>query len=261
MDREKRLYSFWFLALLTLISGLLAEGVHWALGVFDPERRLPALLSIALPGFVAGALFPYGVIRLVYRRSLADLGIRWWTPGRNSWRWLLVTCGATLLVWLVFWGGLLALVQLAPEGSEGVGKLSQSPLTLLLAGGGGSRLLATLIYFAVLVGFAEELLGRGLIQNVMDLRYERIYGKGRWTVRKSTLLAALLFALWHVEWLQSNPVGILVSVLVSATIVLLPSLLLCVVYERTRGMLVVIVLHNFIDIGKFVAWDWMLRLF
>ncbi|MDH3628920.1 MAG: CPBP family intramembrane metalloprotease [Acidobacteriota bacterium] len=261
MEKRPYLTSFWFLALLTFISGILAEGAHLFLVSSGFRDRLPPLLAVAIPGFLAGALFPYLVIRWVYRESLASLGIRWWTAGRRSLTWLLVTCGATFIVWLVFWAGLMALLQLAPEGNEAATTLSRNPLTMVLAGESSARLLAVLIYFAVLVGFAEELLGRGLLQNVLDRGYDKVYGKGRFTIRKSTLLAALLFGLWHTEWLQTDPLAILGSLLTSATIVMVPSLLLCVVYERTRGMLVVIVLHNFIDFSKFVAWDWMLRLF
>ena len=38
------------------------------------------------------------------------------------------------------------------------------------------------------------------------------------------------------------------------TIVMVPSLLLSIVYEKTRSMLVVIVLHNVIDGGKVLTW-------
>ena len=59
---------------------------------------------------------------------------------------------------------------------------------------------------------------------------------------------------WSAEWISLNPVSILGSMATSMTIVLVPSLMLCIVYEKTRSMLVVIVLHNVIDGGKLVTW-------
>ncbi|UCG88759.1 MAG: hypothetical protein JSW71_09575 [Gemmatimonadota bacterium] len=47
-----------------------------------------------------------------------------------------------------------------------------------------------------------------------------------------TILAAVLFAMWHIQWFSSNPRSILGRIVTSMTIVLVPCLVLCYVYEK-----------------------------
>jgi membrane protease YdiL (CAAX protease family) len=178
--------------------------------------------------------------------------------------WLLGAGAATMAGWLCLW----AFVCGASAGGHGMPQLhitpeelySKNPLYTLAHGTFDAHSLAIVIHMSLLVGFAEELLGRGLLQNALHQRYAGSLGQGWFSIRRSTLLAAVLFAFWHTRYLDLGPIAllpvktILTSLLSSMTIVLVPSLLLCVVYERTRSLLAVVVLHDVIDGGKLVAW-------
>jgi membrane protease YdiL (CAAX protease family) len=254
------LYSFRFLLLVTVASGVISEAVAMGLRVSGLRNSMPALLAISLPALVAGALLPYLLIRFVYRSTLRDFGVRWIDPQRPALRWFLGSAAGALILWFAFWGLLCVLLQFAAQAAPDQTAVSlaefheRNPLGKLLRGDFDARLLGYVIHMTIVVGFAEELFGRGLLQNALDRSRQRVLGKGRFTVRVSTLLAALLFAFWHTTWLTTNPLEILSSMAISMTIVLVPSLLLAVVYEKTRSLLVVILLHDVIDGGKLLVW-------
>lgn len=252
------LYSFGFLLLITIVSGLLAESVYIGFRDSGMRERLPAVVVASLPSIIAGAVFAYFVIRVVYRSTLRDFGIRWIDCQRPVWKWLIGASIFAIVVWMAFWGLICIGLSFAGQTSlDNVPTLAefydQNPLHILIHKGYHPQVFAYVLHMMVIVGFAEELFGRGLLQNALDRRYLGIIRLGNVSIRTSTLLAALLFAFWHTQWLAG--VGALFnSFATSMTIVLVPSLLLAITYERTRSMLVVIILHNVIDGGKLVTW-------
>lgn len=261
------LYSFWFLLLVTVGGGMLAELAYDALRSIGARERLPALLVLVIPPVVSGVLVPYVLIRLLYRSRLREFGIRWIDPQHRVAPWLLGSSIAALVVWFAFWGAICLALQMAAHTAPDRVPVTlaefhgKNPLHMLLHGTASPRLVATVIHMTLLVGFIEELFGRGFLQNALDRRYTRVFGRGRFTIRASTLLAAVLFAFWHTQWLGGDPKAILSSAAISLTIVLVPSLLLCLTYEKTRSMLAVIVLHDVIDGGKLLTWylwSWIL---
>jgi membrane protease YdiL (CAAX protease family) len=259
-DPQRRsLYSFWFLLCVTVGSGILAELTYDLLRSTGARERLPALVAVVIPPVVSGLLVPYLLIRFVYRSSLRDFGVRWIDPARPFATWLVGSSALALVTWFAFWGALVALLALAARTSPDrvpltvAGFHAKNPLHVLLHGEPTPRLTASVIHMTLLVGFIEELFGRGYLQNALDRRSTRVLGRGRFTVRTSTLLTAVLFAFWHTQWTSGSPLAILKSAALSL-IVLPPSLLLCIVYEKTRSMLAVIALHDVIDAGKLVTW-------
>ena len=247
--------SLKFLLLVTFVSGVLAEAIFHALRASGMRDVLPPIVAIVLPPLIAGTLLPYLLIRLAYRSTLRDFGVYWWKAGRPFVAWTLVPSVIVLLGWFGFWSLLLVALGFAPDPQVTAADLqAKNPLAMWLSGNHSPRLGATILHMMVSVGFVEELFGRGFLQNALDRIYAGTLGRGRFRVRVSTLIAALLFAFWHTEWLSFDVAAILKSLLVSMTIILVPSLILAVVYEKTRSMLAVILLHDVIDGGKLVAW-------
>lgn len=254
---QSYLYSVPFLLLVTVVGGLVGELAYVAIREWGLRDVLPTMFTVALPAILSGAMLPYLLIRFVYRSSLRDFGVRWLSPGRRAASWLIGSSALALVVWFGSWGLLYVAFRLAPPDAMPMTLAefhAKNPLYMLLHGESGARVLPHILHMMIVVGFAEELFGRGLLQNALDRRYLGVIGRGRCSIRTSTLLAALLFAFWHTEWISLNSASILGSIATSMTIVLIPSLLLCVVYEKTRSMLVVIVLHNVIDGGKLITW-------
>ena len=238
------LYSFPFLLVVTIAGGLVGELAFAAIRATGLRDVLPTVLTVSLPAILSGALLPYLLIRFVYQSSLRDFGVRWLPPGHPATAWLIGSSALALGVWLAFWGLLTVAFRLLPPDAMPMTLAefhAKNPLYMLVHGVNGALLLPHILHMMIVVGFAEELFGRGLLQNALDRRYLGVIGRGRFSIRTSTLLAAVLFAFWHTEWISLNPASI-------------PSLMLCVVYERTRSMLVVIVLHNVIDGGKLFTW-------
>lgn len=261
------LYGWPFLLGLTVVGGLIAELAALGLRESGLRETLTPYLVISLPATIAGALYPYLVIRLVYRRTLREFGVRWVDPQRPWLPFLIGASALTLAAWTVLWGlivwGLAWVVANQPDTVPmTLAELhAKNPLHRLMHREFDPRVLAHVLHMCVVVGFAEELFGRGLLQNAAGQRYTRPLGIGRFTIQSGTLIAALLFAFWHVQWLAGSLTAVAGTLLTSMTIVLLPSLLLCVAYERTRSMLCVIVLHNVIDGGKLVTWYAWSRIF
>jgi len=243
--------------MLTVASSLLADmSYDWVREAGLRELLLTHVWT-EIPPLLAGALFPYLVIRLVYRSSLREFGVSWFEPGRPVWGWLGSAVVAVLAGWVIVWISLFALVGWAQPLDASIPSpsdlLALNPLEAVLRKP-TARPLAYVWHMFVFVGFAEELLGRGLLQNALDRGYSGRVGTGRCSVRVSTLLAAVLFAIWHIDWLAGSVSGVLSSIAVSLTIVLVPCVLLCLVYEKTRSMFAVILLHNVIDGGKLAVW-------
>ncbi len=254
------LYSFWFLLGVTIGGGMLGELTFDLLRSTGLRERLPALVAVVFPPLVSGALVPYLLIRLTYRSTLRGFGIRWVDPQRPVLGWLLGSSAVALVAWVVFWGAIVVALSFATQATHDRVPMTlaefhaKNPLHMLIHGAATPRIAATVVHFTLLVGFIEELFGRGFLQNALDRRYTRVFGRGWFTIRASTLLAAILFAGWHTQWLSGNPRAILASAAISLTVILVPSLLLCLLYEKTRSMLAVIVLHDVIDGGKLLTW-------
>ena len=253
------LYSFWFLLGVTVGSGILAELAYDLLRSTGARERLPALVVIVIPPMVSGLLVPYLLIRFVCRSSLRRFGVCWVDPGRPFAGWLVGSSALALGAWFAFWGALVGLLSVATRTSPERVPLTlaefyaKNPLHVLMQGEPTPRVTAGVIHMTLLVGFIEELFGRGYLQNALDRRHTRVLGRGRFTVRASTLLAAVLFAFWHTQWTSGSALAVLKSAALSV-IVLPPALLLCLVYEKTRSMIAVIVLHDMIDGGKLLTW-------
>ncbi|MBA2321658.1 MAG: CPBP family intramembrane metalloprotease [Deltaproteobacteria bacterium] len=242
--------------LLTVTSSILMELTFALVNLPRVADALPDLLRVVIPPFAGGALFPYLVIRLFYRQELASFGARWVTPGHRAGPWLIGSVVLVMATWTALWIAIYAGISLVPPDhpfADVNAVNAENPLYRLLVLKKSSSWILVL-HWCVLVGFAEELFGRGLLWNALERRYPGRIGGPRFGIGHATLLCGLLFAIWHIRWLTGSWSDLASSVATNLTIVLVPSLLLALVYERTRSMLAVIVLHDVIDGGKLVAW-------
>lgn len=258
--------SLAFVLGLTVVCQLVAEGSYHLLTASGLRQRMPSLVAMEIPPALGGLVVPYLVIRLVYGKTLAAFGVHGWKPGRRTGAWLLGASAATLAAWAAIWVALFGMLSLVSRGGAEVpmtcARLAQAnPLARLL---GSTPAQASsrdyVVHVFLTVGFAEELFGRGLLVNALEPRYGRVWRRGRWPLKKSTVLAALLFAAWHIQYMKGFRT-FLVTVATSMTIVVVPSLLLTVVYDKTRSLAATIVLHNVIDGGKLLVWYIVGRLF
>jgi membrane protease YdiL (CAAX protease family) len=246
-------FGFWFLLAVTLVSHLIGElAFAWAQSTKGVDH-VPEILRMELPPFLQGVLFPFLVIRLVYRATLSEFGVHWFERGRAVTRWLLGLCLVSIVAWVLVWVVIFALVQTGEAGISVTKLHAMNPFRRVWLHPSDDELVAYVLHMFLLVGFMEELFGRGLLMNALRRRYTGVVGWGRYTVAHSTLLGALLFAVWHIRWVGSAT-DVLVSAVTSLTIVLVPTFALCLLYEKTRSMLAAIVLHNVIDGGKLVTW-------
>jgi membrane protease YdiL (CAAX protease family) len=251
-------YSLGFILLLTFASGIICELTLLFLQLTELKEQLPPLVTLVIVPASGGLVFPLVVIRTVYGQTLRQFGIRWIDPEKPWRRWLTVTVIVVLLGWIVIWLSTFALVSAVAGGSSDAtsamspGDLqAKNPLYQWLRGEDGA--MAAVLHQCVLVGFLEELFGRGLLVNALDRRYQRVWQWRRWSMRQSTLLASVLFAVWHINWLSSTLPEIVAGV--GSMLLLWPaSLLLCVAYEKTRSLAVTVTLHNILDGGKVLAW-------
>ena len=253
-------YSLGFILLMTLASGITCELTLLFLQFSGWEERLPPLVTGVIVPASGGLIFPLVVIHAVYGQTLREFGIRWIDPGRDAWRWLAVSGTVVLLGWIVIWLLLFVLVNFGPPGTHAAspemnpGMLqAKNPLYRLFHGADTAETVAAVVQPCLLVGFLEELFGRGLLMNALDRRYQTVWRWRRWAIRRSTVLASVLFAAWHINWLSSTLPEILESA-VSALLLWPASFLLCVAYEKTRSLAVTVTLHAILDGGKLVGW-------
>ena len=129
----------------------------------------------------SGAVFPYLLIRFGYRSGLGEFGVRWIDPHRPVLPWLLASSGLAVLSWFAFWGAIVGGFQLATSTSPDSLPMTlaelyaKNPLHRVIHGEAGSTTLAYLLHMGLFVGFAEELVGRGLLNNALDRRYQRVF--------------------------------------------------------------------------------------
>jgi membrane protease YdiL (CAAX protease family) len=258
--------SFAFLLVVTVIGSLVGEIAFGVLHRSGLSYKLPAIVVVALPPFISGAVFPFLLIRLLYRADLKQFGVRWIDRNRSVAPWMIGSSLIVLCGWLALWGILCGALSVVPRELlrqhhvEFASFYSRNPLYRIVHGSHDSESLALVVHMSLLVGFAEELFGRGFLQNVLDRRYKGIFGRGRFSIRTSTVLAAVLFALWHVNYLNVRTLELLPaneifkSAVVAMTVVFVPSLMICVVYEKTRSLAAVVVVHDVVDGGKLFTW-------
>jgi membrane protease YdiL (CAAX protease family) len=258
--------SFWFVLALTIGCGWIGEGSYYLLTLSGLRATLPTLLAEEIPPALGGLIAPYLIIRLIYRKKLKDFGVRWFERGHSALVWLAAASAITIAAWTTLWVGIFGLFVYASHSGialpiTAADFAEKNPLLRLAHHSSASSADRNyVIHVFLTVGFAEELFGRGLLVNALDRRYGQVIGGGRFTIKKSTLYAAFLFAIWHVEWMGGLKM-MLITAFSAVTVIIFPSLLLSLVYEKTRSLAVTIALHNVIDGGKLVVWFMITRLF
>ncbi|MBI5368088.1 MAG: CPBP family intramembrane metalloprotease [Planctomycetes bacterium] len=250
-------YSFAFAAALTALSALLTQSViRWVFvgkGVVDP--RVPAWLAAELPALLGSALLALAVVRWIYRAGPAAHGCRLLAAGRTRAAvGYVLLCGALVTAG---WTVIALIVAAANTPQENLTLLEQN--AVWRAWNRPNALVRSFVIHSLfLVGFLEEPLARGLIQTALERRYSRVINLWIIKFRVSTLLAAVLFAAWHIDLVPFNP-GVLLKETLVAVLLLLPiSFLLSYVYEKTQSLLAPILLHNVVDGGKLLAFYWVL---
>lgn len=144
-----------------------------------------------------------------------------------------------LLPWSVLW--LLAVVVNSLQAFSAPPSAVHLPAPAPLA--------AELVFLALVVGPTEELLFRGLVQTGINgsLRGElRLLG---WQLRLGTVLAAVVFGLWHLVNLSHQALGPTVEQVLVATVI---GLVIGVVYDRTRNLVGAAILHSLLDLTSAV---------
>lgn len=107
-------------------------------------------------------------------------------------------------------------------------------------------LIANLVFLAFIVGPAEELLFRGLIQTALngsipDTPSEE---EGVWRLRLGTVIGAILFGLFHLINLAYQSLGATLQQVVAAIVI---GLVFGVVYDRTRNLFGASLAHSVAD--------------
>jgi len=136
--------------------------------------------------------------------------------------------------WYVLW--LLALI-----GNVAQAVASPTPATHLPP---VAALAAELFFLAVLVGPTEELLFRGLIQTGLNRSMPAAIRWRGWTLSVGTVVAAVVFGLWHLTNLTNQALGPTVQ---QAGVATLMGLVIGVFYARTRNLVGASILHNLND--------------
>jgi membrane protease YdiL (CAAX protease family) len=139
-----------------------------------------------------------------------------------------------LLPWSVLW--LLAVVVNALQA------FSSPPHAIQLAA--PPLLAAELVFLALVVGPTEELLFRGLVQTGINGSVSRELQLLGWRLRLGTVLAALVFGLWHLVNLTFQPLEPTVEQVLIGIVI---GLVVGVVYDRTRNLVGAAVLHGLLD--------------
>lgn len=207
---------------VTVWNGYVAPtlGRTFGLPPGDPWR----IVLVAVAGFVM-LVVGWVVFRLEGVR-LRDVGLSW-DHARSGVLWVAgIVVGLNLL---------LVALTVAIGGTLELRSTGWTPLVI------GAHLVVTWVF----VGIAEELLGRAYLQN----KLVALFGGGRDRLRKAggIVVAALLFALWHVPQrlfvagLDSGQLPTNVLVLVAV------GLAFGLVYEYTRNVVFVGLLHGAYD--------------
>ena len=186
--------------------------------------------------WISGIVAAYGV-----HAWLAAIALAWYVWLRR--RFPIGTLSRReLFPWYLLW--LLAVVGNALQAFTSPPNAIQLPAPPLLA--------AELVFLALVVGPSEELLFRGVIQTGINGSVSAEVLLFGWRLRAGTVLAALIFGLWHLVNLTYQPIGATVEQMLVATLV---GLVIGVVYDRTRNLIGAAVLHSLLDFSsKVLPW-------
>jgi membrane protease YdiL (CAAX protease family) len=141
---------------------------------------------------------------------------------------------AQLRPWYVLW--LLAVIGNTAQAVASPTQAAHLPPVATLA--------AELFFLAVLVGPTEELLFRGLIQTGLNRSLPAAARFHGWTLSVGTVVAAVVFGLWHLTNLTDQALGPTVQQVVAATLI---GLVIGVFYARTRNLIGASILHSLND--------------
>jgi membrane protease YdiL (CAAX protease family) len=136
--------------------------------------------------------------------------------------------------WYVLW--LLALIGNIAQAVASPTQAAHLPSVAPLA--------AELFFLAVLVGPTEELLFRGLIQTGLNRSMPAAVRLHGWTLSVGTVVAAVVFGLWHLTNLTYQALGPTVQQVAIATLI---GLVIGVFYARTRNLIGASILHSLND--------------
>lgn len=109
---------------------------------------------------------------------------------------------------------------------------------------GPPTLAAQLVFLAFVVGPTEELLFRGLIQTSLDGSIHARVSLRRWPLHLGTVVAAILFGLFHLVNLGYQP---LAATLEQVLIAIFIGLVFGVLYDRTRNLIGAGLAHSVTD--------------
>jgi uncharacterized protein len=202
------------LAAVGTLAAAAALRMHWVPGIVASYAAHAWLAAIALGWyFWLGRRFPVGALA---RREL--------------------------LPWSVLWLVAVALNTLiAFSAPPNAVRLPAPPL-----------LAAELVFVALVVGPTEEAVFRGVIQTGINGSLHRELRVLGLTLRLGTVLAAVVFGLWHLVNLSYQALGPTVEQVLVATIT---GLVIGVVYDRTRNLIGAAILHNLLDLtGTVMPW-------
>lgn len=204
----------------TVIGSLLA-----AIGIpiTDPVPRT-VLSALMLQGI------GFGSVALIYlvRTDRTLVSVR-----KPTWRDLGLTIGGILGLFIALVAGNLLVSALGADAGRH---------ELVLTGAENPGVLLVLIPLSfVLIGPAEELLFRGIVQGLLVKRFGATLGIG---------IASLIFALVHAGALVTSGLIALAS---SMTIYLLLSLILGAIYEYSRNILVPALVHGTFNAVQFAV--------
>jgi membrane protease YdiL (CAAX protease family) len=189
--------------------------MHWLPGIVATYAAHAWLAAVALAWFFwLGRRFPIGTLS---RRELFP--------------------------WYVLW--LLAVVGSAAQAFSSPPDSVHLPSPPLL--------IAELVFLAVVVGPTEELLFRGLVQTGVNGSVSGELQVLGWRLRAGTLLTGVLFGLWHLVNLTTQPIGPTVEQVLIATLI---GLVIGIVYDRTRNLVGAAVLHSLLDLSS-AAMPWI----
>jgi membrane protease YdiL (CAAX protease family) len=116
--------------------------------------------------------------------------------------------------------------------------------------GGGLRLpnpptlVAQLVFLAFVVGPTEELLFRGLIQTSLNASIRARVWLRSWPVGLGTVVAAVLFGLFHLINVVYQPIGVTLQQAATAVVI---GLVFGVLYDRTKNLVGASLAHSLAD--------------
>ncbi|MEF8807795.1 CPBP family intramembrane glutamic endopeptidase [Natronomonas sp.] len=219
------------LVALAFVGGnALAVVLGLALSVAGVELtpRRAVVLSVLTLQLVAFTAVSVGYLR--YRdRTLADIGLR--VPSLEGW----IALGAGYVGMVVVWlsGAIATFVIASRLGIErqqqGIIEVAQQdPLIFVLIG----------VLSLLIVGPAEELLFRGIVQSRLRETFGPVVGVGTATV---------LFAFAHITGFLPGDIG---GALLGVVVLFLVGLVLGVVYEFTDNLVVVAIIHGLFNMTQ-----------